>query len=114
MPSCLTSSRWRRGGLHCDSPKPHSLVLLAKTAAVQIARYQTLICPCPLGQELWCKKGPPTAELISHYPPQPPLPLVAAALPPDPVDMERLSALTASADALGVLLQNRHQVCVLS
>ncbi|PNW88256.1 hypothetical protein CHLRE_01g021450v5 [Chlamydomonas reinhardtii] len=61
-------------------------------------------------KELWCKKGPPTAELISHFPPQPPLPLTPAPLPPvSPAEMERLRPLTAAADQLGVLLQNHHQ-----
>ncbi|PNH05026.1 Tetratricopeptide repeat protein 13 [Tetrabaena socialis] len=59
-------------------------------------------------KELWCKKGPPSAELISHYPPQPPLPLSPPPLPPPP-DAERLRPLTVLADQLGVLLQNNHQ-----
>ncbi|MEW5314536.1 MAG: hypothetical protein WDW38_006026 [Sanguina aurantia] len=40
----------------------------------------------PLFKELWCKKAPPTAELITNYDPQPPM-----------------------ADQLGLLLQNHHQ-----
>ncbi|KAG2444526.1 hypothetical protein HXX76_001272 [Chlamydomonas incerta] len=61
-------------------------------------------------KELWCKKGPPTAELISHFPPQPPLPLTPAPLPPvSPAELERLRPLTSAADQLGILLQNHHQ-----
>ncbi len=64
-----------------------------------------------LAQELWCKKGPPTAELISHFPPQPPLPLTPAPLPPvSAAELERLRPLTSVADQLGILLQNHHQV----
>ncbi|GLI61283.1 hypothetical protein VaNZ11_003633 [Volvox africanus] len=59
-------------------------------------------------KELWCKKGPPTPELIAHYPQYPPLPLSPPPLPPPP-DAEKLSRLTALADQLGVLLQNNHQ-----
>ncbi|KAG2452817.1 hypothetical protein HYH02_002163 [Chlamydomonas schloesseri] len=61
-------------------------------------------------KELWCKKGPPTAELISHFPPQPPLPLTPAPLPPiSAAELERLRPLTSAADQLGILLQNHHQ-----
>ncbi|GIL49345.1 hypothetical protein Vafri_5718 [Volvox africanus] len=59
-------------------------------------------------KELWCKKGPPTPELIAHYPQYPPLPLSPPPLPPPP-DAEKLRRLTALADQLGVLLQNNHQ-----
>ncbi|KAG2493602.1 hypothetical protein HYH03_008119 [Edaphochlamys debaryana] len=59
-------------------------------------------------KELWCKKGPPTAELISHYPPQKALPVSPPPLPPLP-DMDKLRPLTQLADQLGVLLQNHHQ-----
>ncbi|GLC64956.1 hypothetical protein PLESTF_000225900 [Pleodorina starrii] len=59
-------------------------------------------------KELWCKKGPPTSELIAHYPQYPPLPVSPPPLPPPP-DAGRLRQLTVLADQLGVLLQNNHQ-----
>ena len=62
----------------------------------------------PLFKELWAKKGPPTAELISQYSPQPLLPM-SPPVPPPRVDKESLSRLSLYADRLGDLLQNNHQ-----
>ncbi|KAG1678968.1 hypothetical protein FOA52_013031 [Chlamydomonas sp. UWO 241] len=62
----------------------------------------------PLFKELWCKKGPPTAELISHYSSQPSVPSVPPP-PPPPPDAEKAATLTALADGFGRLLQNQHQ-----
>ncbi|GAX83792.1 hypothetical protein CEUSTIGMA_g11217.t1 [Chlamydomonas eustigma] len=62
----------------------------------------------PLFKELWCKKGPPTAELIAQYTAQQPLP-ISPALPPLHPDPALLAPLTGHADRLGRLLQNNHQ-----
>jgi tetratricopeptide (TPR) repeat protein len=62
----------------------------------------------PLFKELWCKKGPPTAELISHYSSQPSVPSVPPR-PPPPPDAVKAAALTVLADGFGRLLQNQHQ-----
>jgi tetratricopeptide (TPR) repeat protein len=62
----------------------------------------------PLFKELWAKKGPPTAELIAQYTPQPLLPM-SPPLPPPRVDTEALTRLCVYADRLGDLLQNNHQ-----
>ena len=60
-------------------------------------------------QELWCKKGPPTAEMIAQYVPQPTVP-VSPPPPPLRPDLDKLSVLTGLADQVGLLLQNNHQV----
>jgi hypothetical protein len=60
-------------------------------------------------QESWCKKGPPTPELITAYTPQPPVPL-SPPPPPARPDPEVLGRLVKVADSLGFLLQNSHQV----
>lgn len=60
-------------------------------------------------QELWCKKGPPTSELIAHFTPQPPLP-AKMSLPATRPDAALVDKMAALADRLGLLLQNEHQV----
>lgn len=60
-------------------------------------------------QEQWCKKGPPTAELITSYAPQPAMPS-SPINPPAALDWGVLRPLTALADKFGALLQNDHQV----
>lgn len=62
----------------------------------------------PLFKELWAKKGPPTAELIAQYTPQPMLPMSPPVPPPRP-DKEAVTLLSFYADRLGDLLQNDHQ-----
>lgn len=62
----------------------------------------------PLFKELWAKKGPPTAELVAHYTPQPPLPS-SLPLPPPRPSIEIRIQLTSTADKIGRLLQNNHQ-----
>ncbi|KAK9817859.1 hypothetical protein WJX72_003273 [[Myrmecia] bisecta] len=59
----------------------------------------------PMFKESWCKKGPPTTELLMHYRMQPP-PRPGPSPPrPSPAI---LGPLTAEADRIGALLQNRH------
>jgi hypothetical protein len=59
-------------------------------------------------QELWCKKGAPTAELLAAIRLEAPLP-VTPALPPPRPPAALLARLTGPADAVGRLLQYRHQ-----
>jgi len=64
----------------------------------------------PLFKEAWCKKLPPSAELVSSYRGQPPLrgPAGAAKRPRGPPPAE-VAALVGAADPLGRLIQYRHQ-----
>jgi hypothetical protein len=59
-------------------------------------------------QELWCKKMPPTAQLLSVYKLQP---LPPGGLPPAPPGAAPgdVASLIRRADALGKLLQYRQQ-----
>ena len=61
-----------------------------------------------LAQELWCKKGAPTAELLGAIRLEPPLP-VTPPLPPPRPPAAVLARLTGPGDAVGALLQYRHQ-----
>ncbi|KAI3429879.1 hypothetical protein D9Q98_010190 [Chlorella vulgaris] len=63
----------------------------------------------PEFKELWCKKGPPSAEFVSMYrlimqPQQPDWNIKAPQPPP-----ELLGPLIEAADAVGLLVQYRHQ-----
>lgn len=90
--------------LTCSCPPPRSCPSLAHAPRLPVP----LPCPPP-SQELWCKKGAPTAELIATYNTQPPLPLRPPS-PPPRGDMHKLALLTGLADKCGRLLQNQHQV----
>ena len=59
-------------------------------------------------QELWCKKGAPSAELLGAIRLEPPLP-VTPPLPPPRPPAALLERLTGPGDAVGALLQYRHQ-----
>lgn len=61
-----------------------------------------------LAQELWCKKGAPTAELLGAIRLEPPLP-VTPPLPPPRPPAAVLERLTGPGDAVGALLQYHHQ-----
>lgn len=61
-----------------------------------------------LFKEMWCKKQPPTPELISTYAPQPPLAMTPPTAPPRH-ELPKLKSLTNVADVLGTLLQYSHQ-----
>lgn len=60
-------------------------------------------------QELWCKKMPPTAQLLSVYRMQPLPPGGLAPPPPRGPEAADVALLTRHADAIGKLLQYRHQ-----
>ena len=75
------------------------------------ADYLFLLCGyrgLALAQELWCKKGAPTAELLGAIRLEPPLP-VTPPLPPPRPPAAVLERLTGPGDAVGALLQYRHQ-----
>lgn len=71
----------------------------------------------PTAQELWCKKCPPTAELMRAYraqPRPPPAPASPAQSPaPCGPDATAVRDLARQADRVGALLQNDHQVRAL-
>lgn len=72
------------------------------------ARVQQLTFRLPCVQELWCKKMPPTAQLLTVYRLQPLPPGGPPPAPPGPAPRD-VESLIRRADALGKLLQYRHQ-----
>ena len=90
------------------TPTPHTTTTTTTTAEASPTHTPAPPRVVP-PQELWCKKGPPTAELISTYKAQP-LPALTPPPPPPMPQLEKLRPLTALADQLGLLLQNHHQV----
>lgn len=61
-------------------------------------------------QEQWCKKAPPTPELLMQYTLQPPPPRTPPLTLPSGPDAAVAQQLIQQADELGALLQNNHQV----
>lgn len=88
--------------LDAESGRMMLLVLLQASECCRLAVFSCV-------QENWCKKGPPTPDLIAKMKPQPGVPASPPKPPPQP-DMDKLRQLTSLADQLGLLLQNQHQV----
>jgi len=63
----------------------------------------------PLFKELWCKKAPPTPELLLQYTLQPPITFSPSPPLPSQKESAAIFQLLQQADQLGVLLQNNHQ-----
>ncbi|DBA80252.1 hypothetical protein WJX79_002480 [Trebouxia sp. C0005] len=61
----------------------------------------------PIFKEQWCKKAPPTHEMILRYVMQPPFPSDPPRI--TPADKKQVKQLIEGADAIGAVLVNRHQ-----
>ncbi|KAL3144958.1 hypothetical protein ABBQ32_003464 [Trebouxia sp. C0010 RCD-2024] len=61
----------------------------------------------PIFKEQWCKKAPPTHEMIVRYVMQPPFPSEPSTAAP--ADQKQVQQLVDGADAIGAVLVYRHQ-----
>ncbi|KAL3145349.1 hypothetical protein ABBQ38_001606 [Trebouxia sp. C0009 RCD-2024] len=61
----------------------------------------------PIFKEQWCKKAPPTHEMIVRYVMQPPFPSEPSTVAP--ADQKQVRQLVDGADAIGAVLVYRHQ-----
>ena len=80
---------------------------MLSTSCVSIFNLHSIRKSCVL-QEAWCKKGPPSQQLLATYRPQPALPRKPPPRPPPP-SPALVVELIRAADALGRLLQYNHQ-----
>ena len=89
----------------------HVLILqpsCARPLVLAKRSFVSLLPPAPNTQELWCKKGHVTQELVNLYKMQPVIPRDPPA-PPPAAAPEVLDPMTQAADIVGQLLQNHHQ-----